>query len=282
MRIIKDRQIVEDAWTRLAPEAELPESGDVLIDLKRWNDAEDLASRQGQVGLLLQPDDDVTTIKRVHSLPLIAVDFPKFTDGRGYSLARLLRDRVGYRGELRAVGNVLRDHAGFRAYGLLLQEVDVSVFHGNEIRGNRVGVRLQNSNANDFRHNRLTGNLAGTTMNSSSRDNTFTRNQFGYNLRQIELTGPVPSNAWSVDGVGNQWWGALPMDLTGDGISEWPHHEADVMADRRERFPVVQLLTGSLGLRALEWALTRVPLPGTRHITDPHPLIRARSNTAPQ
>ena len=124
MRIIKDRQIVEDAWTRLAPEAELPESGDVLIDLKRWNDAEGLESRQGQVGLLLQPDDDVTTIKRVHSLPLIAVDFPKFTDGRGYSLARLLRDRVGYRGELRAVGNVLRDQllymhrCGFESFEL--------------------------------------------------------------------------------------------------------------------------------------------------------------------
>lgn len=179
---------------------------------------------------------------------------------------------------LTVTGNLLRDHAGFRAYGLLLQNVESSVIHDNEIRGNRVAMRLQNSNDNDFRRNRLIGNLAGMTINSSSRYNIFTRNYFGYNMRQIELTGPVPPNEWSIDGIGNQWWGALPMDLTGDGVSEWPHHEADVMADRREQFPVVQLLTGSLGLRMLEWALTRVPLPGTRHITDPHPLLHAGRN----
>ena len=110
----------------------------------------------------------------------------------------------------------------------------------------------------------------------------FTLNRFGYNLRQIELTGPAPPNAWSIDGQGNQWWGALPIDLDGDGISEFPHHEVDLMADRRERFPVVQLLTGSLGLRVLEWALTRVPPPGTRHITDPYPLLRSRTNATLQ
>lgn len=178
---------------------------------------------------------------------------------------------------LEVTGNVLRDHAGFRAYGLLLQNVETSDIHHNEIRGNRVAMRLQQSNGNDFRGNRIFGNLAGTTMTSSSNANVFTRNEFGYNLRQIELTGPAPANDWSDEGVGNSWRGASPMDLTGDGISEWPHHEVDVMAMRRERFPVVQLLTGSLGLRALEWALSRAPPPGTPHITDPHPLVRAGS-----
>lgn len=184
--------------------------------------------------------------------------------------------------DLQITGNLMRDHAGFRAYGLLLQEVDHSVIHDNEIRGNRVGMRMQNSNANDFRRNRLVGNLAGATITSSSRDNTFTRNHFGYNLRQMELTGPTPPNAWSVDGVGNEWWGALPMDLTGDGVSEWPHNEVDLMADRRERFPVLSLLAGSIGVRVLEWALSRAPAPGTRYITDPHPLLRARRTTASQ
>ena len=176
--------------------------------------------------------------------------------------------------DLTITGNVLRDHAGFRAYGLLLQNVDASVIHDNEIRGNRVAMRLQNSSANDFQLNRIFGNLAGTTINSSSRDNTFTRNTFGLNLRQIELTGPTPPNDWSLNGIGNRWQGALPMDLTGDGISEWPHHEVDLMGERRESFPPVQLLTGSLGLRIIEWALARAPIPGTRHITDLHPIVR--------
>ncbi len=183
---------------------------------------------------------------------------------------------------LTVTDNVLRDHSGFRAYGLLLQNVNASTIHNNEIRGNRVGMRLQNSSANDLRYNRVFGNLAGVTINSSSRDNVLTRNHFGLNLRQIELTGPAPPTDWSIDGVGNRWYGSLPMDLTGDGISQWPHHEVDLMAERRERFPPVQLLTGSLGLRTLEWALGRAPTPGARHITDPHPLVRPRQETPAQ
>lgn len=175
---------------------------------------------------------------------------------------------------LTVTDNVLRDHSGFRAYGLLLQNVDTSAFRDNDIRGNRVGLRLQNSSANTFIRNRVVGNIAGLTVNSSSRDNAFTRNRVGPNLRQLELTGPAPPTDWSVDGVGNHWHGALPMDLTGDGISEWPHHEADLMAERREAFPPLQLLTGSLGIRAVEWALSRAPVPGMRYITDPHPLAR--------
>ena len=176
--------------------------------------------------------------------------------------------------DLEVRGNLLRDHIGFRAYGLLLQNVDASTFHDNVIRGNCVAMGLRFSSANDFRRNRVFGNLAGMTINSSSRENTFTLNEFGLNMRQIELTGPVPPNDWSEDGVGNYWQAALPMDLTGDGVSEWPHHEVDLMGDRREQFPLIQLLTGSLGLRVLEWALARAPVPGTPHITDPHPLVR--------
>lgn len=76
-------------------------------------------------GVLLQPDDDFEPL--VPDLPrlrLVAVNFPVFTDGRGYSTARLLRERHGYRGELRAVGDVLRDQlyflrrCGFDAFAL--------------------------------------------------------------------------------------------------------------------------------------------------------------------
>lgn len=175
---------------------------------------------------------------------------------------------------LEVSSNILRDHAGFRAYGLLLQNVDGSLIEQNTLRANRAGLRLQNSSANRFNGNRVLGNLVGMTINSSSRDNVFTRNRVGPNLKQLELTGPTPPAQWSVDGVGNRWDGALPLDLTGDGISEWPHHVVDVMAGRAEDFPYVQLLIGSAGIRGLEWALSRAPVPGTRHITDPHPLTR--------
>lgn len=182
---------------------------------------------------------------------------------------------------LEVADNLLRDHSGFRAYGLLLQNVDGSRFERNVIRGNRVGMRLQNSSANQLRHNTVAGNVAGMTLNSSSRDNAFTRNLFGPNMRQLELTGPAPPGQWSVDGVGNHWHRALPLDLTGDGISEWPHHEVDLMANRREAFPYVQLLTGSLGVQSVEWALTRAPVPKMRFITDPHPLVREPKAAAP-
>jgi uncharacterized protein (DUF934 family) len=73
----------------------------------------------------LAPGDDPATLADdVGQLPLIAVDFPKFTDGRGYSTARLLREKYGYAGELRAIGDILRDqlyylHAcGFNAFAV--------------------------------------------------------------------------------------------------------------------------------------------------------------------
>lgn len=76
-------------------------------------------------GVCLQPDDDFEALlPDLPQLRLIAVNFPVFTDGRGYSTARLLRERHGYRGELRAVGDVLRDQlyflhrCGFDAFAL--------------------------------------------------------------------------------------------------------------------------------------------------------------------
>jgi nitrous oxidase accessory protein len=170
--------------------------------------------------------------------------------------------------------NIFRDHSGSRAYGLLLQNVDGSLIERNTLRANRAGLRMQNSSANRFSGNRVVGNLVGMTINSSSRDNVFTRNHVGPNLKQLVLTGPAPPSRWSVDRVGNRWHGALPLDLTGDGISEWPHHVVDVMAGRAEDSPHLQLLIGSPGIRVLEWALSRAPVPGMRHITDPHPLTR--------
>ncbi|MCC6239895.1 MAG: right-handed parallel beta-helix repeat-containing protein [Phycisphaerales bacterium] len=173
--------------------------------------------------------------------------------------------------------NHLHDHSGFRAYGLLLQDLDNCTFRDNEVRSNLAGVRLQTCSSNVFEHNTIVGNLSGIILDSSSQDNAFTLNRIGPNLRQIELTGPPPPTEWSVNSKGNYWYNALPLDLSGRGVSAWPHHEVDLMAGRSEKFPVSQLLIGSMGIKTLEWALSQAPVPGMRYITDTHPLTRELS-----
>ena len=64
--------------------------------------------------LRLEPHDDPAAVAhRLDRVARVEVNFPKFGDGRGFSIARLLRERYGYRGELRAVGAVRRDHLAF-------------------------------------------------------------------------------------------------------------------------------------------------------------------------
>jgi uncharacterized protein (DUF934 family) len=81
--------------------------------------------QRGRVGVWLGPADDPALLAPyVDVLPVIAVDFPQFTDGRGYSTARLLRQKYGYQGELRAIGDILRDQlfylqqCGFNAFAV--------------------------------------------------------------------------------------------------------------------------------------------------------------------
>jgi uncharacterized protein (DUF934 family) len=116
MRVIKDRKIIDDSWELLPAGAPLPASGDVIVRLPTWS--EWLASgteRSGRVGVLLASDEVPDQIEAPERAPLIAIEFPKFADGRGYSSARLLRERYNYKGELRAVGDVLRDQLFYMA-----------------------------------------------------------------------------------------------------------------------------------------------------------------------
>jgi uncharacterized protein (DUF934 family) len=127
MQIIKKGEIVTSSWVHLPDTELLPaERVDVTVSLPRWvAEAATLAAHPGRVGVRLRPEDDVEPhLAALLELPLLAIEFPRFTDGRGYSLGRLLRERHGYRGELRAVGNVLRDQlfymhrCGFDAFEL--------------------------------------------------------------------------------------------------------------------------------------------------------------------
>ncbi len=115
--LIKDRKVAADSWLPLESAETLPPSGDLLVRLGVWlADRERLIARGVRLGVRLEPGDDPAALAAdVHRLGLIAVNFPAFADGRGYSTARLLRERYGYRGELRAIGDVKRDQLFYLA-----------------------------------------------------------------------------------------------------------------------------------------------------------------------
>jgi uncharacterized protein (DUF934 family) len=128
--LIKGRTLAANTWRTLAADeaqsGDLPQSGDLIVPLALWRTQRvTLLSRAGRTGVWLQPAEDPAELVTAPPLPdLIAVHFPVFSDGRGYSTARLLRDRHGFRGELRAIGDVLRDQlfelarCGFNAFEL--------------------------------------------------------------------------------------------------------------------------------------------------------------------
>jgi len=124
MQIIRNRAIVEDDFVHVPDAAELPD-GKPIVTLARYVGArEELLARNASLGVRIASDKLPSDIPDLTRLALIAIEFPRFTDGRGYSIARLLRDRYRFTGELRAVGWVLRDQlfymerCGFTAFEL--------------------------------------------------------------------------------------------------------------------------------------------------------------------
>ena len=108
--IIKNRQVVKDHWIHLS-DGESATTTKFIVSLTRWKEeGRDLLAKGHNVGVRLEATDDARELADdVPELELIALNFEKFTDGRSYSHARILREHLGYRGELRAVGDVLRD-----------------------------------------------------------------------------------------------------------------------------------------------------------------------------
>lgn len=135
-KLIKDRKIIDDSWEILGLdgidlEMNIP-AGQVIIPLALWNaQKEKLSDRISTLGVWLNSDqfaedigDDCT------QLPVIALNFPTFMDGRSFTTARLLRERYNYPGEIRAIGHVIRDQlfylkrCGFNSF-YLGEEVDL-------------------------------------------------------------------------------------------------------------------------------------------------------------
>lgn len=127
MPLLKDGRIVEDPWVQVGDGIPLPANAPAIVTLSRWRSERDALIRSASpLGLLLGSDEVVEEIADdVGRFDLIALDFPTFKDGSNYSTARLLRERYGYTGEIRAVGNVLRDQLAFmRRCGIDAFEVE--------------------------------------------------------------------------------------------------------------------------------------------------------------
>jgi uncharacterized protein (DUF934 family) len=140
-QIILDKQIANDDWTLVADDAGLSTAKEV-INFSRWTSAigsekENLIVKReaGTLGIQLNAGDTADLLAAdCQGFALINVEFPKFADGRGYSAARLLRERYGFTGQLRAIGDVLFDQlffmmrCGFNAMAMRAdQDLDLAV-----------------------------------------------------------------------------------------------------------------------------------------------------------
>lgn len=143
--IIRHQQVATDSWQLLEAVKDgaappVPPAGDIIVPLALWLEQRDtLCARKGRLGVwLASHEDPALTAHDLRHFALVAVNFPHYTDGRGYSIARLLRERHGWRGELRAVGDVFRDvlfylsRCGFDTFALRAGEdpqAALSAFH---------------------------------------------------------------------------------------------------------------------------------------------------------
>ena len=128
-QIIRGREVVADDWRVLrleegeVAEAVVVPEGRVIVPLSVWLAQKEALSARAELGVWIAADERFEALKGdADRFAVIAVDFPKFSDGRGYSIAYNVRRRLAYTGELRAIGDVLRDQlfsmsrVGFNAY----------------------------------------------------------------------------------------------------------------------------------------------------------------------
>ena len=111
MPLIKNGGFADDEWISVGDEDTLPVDAPVIVSLARWQAERDtLIGRNAPIGVTLASSEAPEAIKDdLERFQLVALQFPTFQDGRGYSYASLLRERYGYEGEIRASGDVLRD-----------------------------------------------------------------------------------------------------------------------------------------------------------------------------
>ncbi|MFA5983485.1 MAG: DUF934 domain-containing protein [Methylococcaceae bacterium] len=108
MQIIKNQQIIDDTWLSLADDDAI-KTGDICISLSRWQqDKAQLINHQGLLGVQIEPTEVISDIAAdLGQFAMVAINFPVFSDGRGFSHAQMLSGQYGYTGEIRAVGQFM-------------------------------------------------------------------------------------------------------------------------------------------------------------------------------
>jgi uncharacterized protein (DUF934 family) len=114
--LLRDRQIVEDEWSYVS-DASVIASAPLIVSFEQWrNEPQTWLARGTRLGVILSPADRVEALAPdLNHFALVAAEFPGPADGRGYSQGRLLRERYGFEGELRATGYVRHDQLFFLA-----------------------------------------------------------------------------------------------------------------------------------------------------------------------
>lgn len=115
MALLRNGQLADDPFTDASGLGEIPAAGPVIVSLEQWQqNREALSARGTALGIRLRSDQHPREIRDdLQGVAVVALEFPKFRDGRAYTYARLLRERYGYAGEIRAVGDVLQEQLNF-------------------------------------------------------------------------------------------------------------------------------------------------------------------------
>ncbi|WP_428099147.1 DUF934 domain-containing protein [Candidatus Rariloculus sp.] len=115
MSLVKDNALIEDPFTYVPEGGEIPADDPVIVHLDQWRAHRDkLSQRDSALGVRLKSDESPELIADdLNWLAVVALEFPAFRDGRAYSYARILRERYGFTGEVRAVGDILREQLHF-------------------------------------------------------------------------------------------------------------------------------------------------------------------------
>ena len=160
--LIRQGKLADDPYAALTDDESLPPSGGVLVSLGRWqSERDELLQRADPLGVRLKSDESPELIAGdLDRLSLVALEFPKFRDGRAYSYARMLRERYGFDGEIRAVGDVLMEQlhfmlrTGFDAFELEGEDplgqfetakAEFSVWYQPTGDGHRTAMQLRHS-----------------------------------------------------------------------------------------------------------------------------------------
>jgi len=133
-KLIKNSEVIENPWKLLDKDFSGPlDENQCFVPLSYLLDNVEILGSRTDIGVWLDSDQGPEALSpHLDKLPAIAINFPKFVDGRGYSYARILRDRLGYQGELHAVGDILHDQlfylkrCGFNAFAVR-EDKDIGV-----------------------------------------------------------------------------------------------------------------------------------------------------------